>query len=158
MLGCWRTSPLSAAGLRSRSKAGSTVALEAAHRGAAEPGYELLAELPSSSSSLGSDRTSARSQGKLATVEEEVPMDRETRRMARRSELTEGDDQYPGAKGTKDAPGRFTSRSHRTSPYLLSQANPWVWKSLRFNSRGVFVTPPLSCKLEDARLGGARWT
>ena len=158
MLGCWRTSPLSAAGLRSRSKAGSTVALEAAHRGAAEPGYELLAELPSSSSSLGSDRTSARSQGKLATVEEEVPMDRETRRMARRSELTEGDDQYPGGKGAKDAPGRFTSRSHRTSPYLLSQANFWVWKAFSLNAKVYSFLPPLSGKLEDARSGGARWT
>ena len=110
--------------------------------------YELLAELPSSSSSLGSDRTSARSQGKLATVEEEVPMDRETRRMARRSELTEGDDQYPGAKGTKDAPGRFTSRSHRTSPYLLSQANPWVWKSFRFKPREVYSLLPPLCLLQ----------
>ena len=149
---------MSAAGLRSRSKAGSTVALEAAHSGAAEPGYELLAELPSSSSSLGSDRTSARSQGKLATVEEEVPMDRETRRMARRSELTEGDDQYPGAKGTKDAPGRFTSRSHRTSPYLLSQANPWVWKTLSLNLRRcVRYSPPSPANLRTrarAALGG----
>ena len=84
-------------------------------------------------------------------------MDRETRRMARRSELTEGDDQYPGAKGTKDAPGRFTSRSHRTSPYLLSQANPWVWKTLSL-ARCIHYFPPLSGKLEDARSGGARWT
>ena len=61
---------------------------------------ELMAERPSSS------RLGRMSQGKLTDVADEVIMSREARLKARKEELLEGDDLYPGARGTKDAPGR----------------------------------------------------
>ena len=146
-------------------------ALEAAHCSAAEPGSELSAERPSSSSHRSSERSwgklttteaevptsvpssirgisvdqklaaaaaaaigagtaplddeapsscqSLMSQGKLTIEKEEVPVDsREAWRTARRVLLTEGDELYEGAKGTKDAPGRCVSmhRWRQASP------------------------------------------
>ena len=61
---------------------------------------ELMAER------LSSSRLGRMSQGKLT---HEVPMSREARLKAQKEELLEGDELYPGAWGTKDAPGRSVS-------------------------------------------------
>ena len=64
------------------------------------PPNELMAEQPSSS------RLVTMSQGKLADVAGEVPIDKKARLKARKEELLEGDALYADARGTKDAPGR----------------------------------------------------
>ena len=76
-----------------------------------QPPNELSAKLASSSSSGNSPEMS---QGKLTTEMEELPVDRKARLRARKLSLTEGDELYAGAKGTKDAPGRsFSVRPKR---------------------------------------------
>ena len=54
------------------------------------------------------------SQGKLTEDVDAAPTDKAARFRARKASITEGDEFYEGAKGTKEGPGRCVSRSSRS--------------------------------------------
>ena len=63
--------------------------------------------------------TSKMSWGKLAEAVEAAPTDKAARFRARKASITEGDDMFEGAKGTRDGPGRCVSSrrsSHTSNP------------------------------------------
>ena len=63
--------------------------------------------------------TSKMSCGKLAEAVEAAPTDKAARFRARKASITEGDDMFEGAKGTRDGPGRCVSSrrsSHTSNP------------------------------------------
>ena len=69
------------------------------------------------------------SQGKLTEAVDAAPTDKAARFRARKASITEGDEFYEGAKGTKEGPGRCVSRSSRSM------------RAKTFASGGTTMTP-----------------